>query len=92
MATNDVLQRAFACSLFCTFQILEESKIIMACLDVANGYSEHFVNFVRRVREKFPKHTIIAGNVVTGHRISHLYPLLFFASHSSPNPISLRSH
>lgn len=29
------------------------------CLDVANGYSEHFVEFVKRVREKFPKHTIM---------------------------------
>lgn len=29
------------------------------CLDVANGYSEHFVEFVKMVREKFPKHTIM---------------------------------
>lgn len=29
------------------------------CLDVANGYSEHFVEFVKNVREKFPKHTIM---------------------------------
>lgn len=29
------------------------------CLDVANGYSEYFVEFVKRVREKFPKHTIM---------------------------------
>ena len=36
------------------------------CLDVANGYSEHFVNYVRKVRGRFPQHTIIAGNVVTG--------------------------
>jgi len=38
----------------------------MVCLDVANGYSEHFVQFVRKVREALPKHTIMAGNVVTG--------------------------
>lgn len=36
------------------------------CLDVANGYSEAFVGAVRKVREKFPRKTIIAGNVVTG--------------------------
>ncbi|KAJ3584021.1 hypothetical protein NHX12_014518 [Muraenolepis orangiensis] len=36
------------------------------CVDVANGYSEHFVNFVKDVRRKFPTHTIMAGNVVTG--------------------------
>jgi len=35
------------------------------CLDVANGYSESFVECVRRVRQQFPSHTIFAGNVVT---------------------------
>ena len=34
------------------------------CLDVANGYSEHFVNFVRRVRAAYPKHTIIVRHPV----------------------------
>lgn len=29
------------------------------CLDVANGYSEYFVEFVKKVRETFPKHTIM---------------------------------
>lgn len=29
------------------------------CLDVANGYSEYFVEFVKTVRGKFPKHTIM---------------------------------
>ncbi|XP_063042145.1 GMP reductase 1 isoform X2 [Engraulis encrasicolus] len=42
------------------------------CLDVANGYSEHFVDFVRRVRERFPTHTIMAGNVVTGEMVEEL--------------------
>uniref|UniRef100_A0A672LZS5 GMP reductase n=1 Tax=Sinocyclocheilus grahami TaxID=75366 RepID=A0A672LZS5_SINGR len=42
------------------------------CLDVANGYSEHFVEFVKRVRERFPKHTIMAGNVVTGEMVEEL--------------------
>jgi len=42
------------------------------CLDVANGYSEHFVNFVRRVRDRFPSHTIMAGNVVTGEMTEEL--------------------
>ena len=34
-------------------------------MDVANGYSEHFVACIKKYREKFPKHTIMAGNVVT---------------------------
>jgi hypothetical protein len=29
------------------------------CLDVANGYSEAFVSFVRSVRDQFPEHVII---------------------------------
>jgi len=35
------------------------------CLDVANGYSEKFVEFVRRVRKQWKDKIIIAGNVVT---------------------------
>ncbi|KAH9636309.1 hypothetical protein HF086_003276 [Spodoptera exigua] len=31
------------------------------CLDVANGYSQHFVEYVRKVRAAFPTHTIIDG-------------------------------
>lgn len=31
------------------------------CLDVANGYSEHFVEFVKAVHVRFPKHTIMVG-------------------------------
>ncbi|XP_023680025.2 GMP reductase 1-like [Paramormyrops kingsleyae] len=42
------------------------------CLDVANGYSEHFVEFVKTVRGKFPNHTIMAGNVVTGEMVEEL--------------------
>uniref|UniRef100_A0A0R3RRV9 GMP reductase n=1 Tax=Elaeophora elaphi TaxID=1147741 RepID=A0A0R3RRV9_9BILA len=42
------------------------------CLDVANGYSEIFVDFIRQVREEFPRHTIFAGNVVTGEMAEEL--------------------
>ncbi|CAG0913931.1 unnamed protein product [Notodromas monacha] len=42
------------------------------CLDVANGYSEHFVELVRKVRKLFPKKTIMAGNVVTGEMVEEL--------------------
>jgi len=44
----------------------------MICLDVANGYSEHFVDYIRKVREHYPKHTIMAGNVVTGEMTEEL--------------------
>lgn len=42
------------------------------CLDVANGYSEHFVQFLQDVRKRFPNHTIMAGNVVTGEMVEEL--------------------
>ena len=42
------------------------------CIDVANGYAEHFVNFVKRTREKYPNKTIMAGNVVTGEMVEEL--------------------
>ncbi|XP_008064408.1 GMP reductase 1 isoform X2 [Carlito syrichta] len=51
-------------------EALPQVKFI--CLDVANGYSEHFVEFVKLVRAKFPEHTIMAGNVVTGEMVEEL--------------------
>lgn len=47
-------------------------KIRFICLDIANGYSQHFVDTVKKVRSKFPKHIIIAGNVVTGEMTEEL--------------------
>lgn len=38
---------------------IKEIKFI--CLDVANGYSQHFVEYVRKVRGAFPQHTIIVS-------------------------------
>lgn len=35
------------------------------CIDVANGYSERFVKFVKNIREQYPDIIIMAGNVVT---------------------------
>jgi GMP reductase len=42
------------------------------CIDVANGYSEHFVDFVKRTRSTFPDKIILAGNVVTGEMVEEL--------------------
>jgi GMP reductase len=38
-------------------------QVKFICLDVANGYSEHFVEFVKLVRARFPEHTIMVGMV-----------------------------
>ena len=37
----------------------------MICIDVANGYREVVLNFVKKVRGEFPEKIIIAGNVAT---------------------------
>ncbi len=42
------------------------------CLDVANGYSEHFVEAVKQVRASHPQTVIFAGNVVTGEMVEEL--------------------
>jgi GMP reductase len=47
-------------------------KLKFICIDVANGYSEHFVSFVKQVRKKFTDKVIIAGNVVTGEMVEEL--------------------
>uniref|UniRef100_A0A8R1HL89 GMP reductase n=2 Tax=Caenorhabditis japonica TaxID=281687 RepID=A0A8R1HL89_CAEJA len=52
--------------------VTELPQLKYICLDVANGYSESFVDFIRRVREAYPKHTIMAGNVVTGEMVEEL--------------------
>ena len=36
------------------------------CIDVANGYTERFIEFVKKMRKKYPDAVIMAGNVVTG--------------------------
>lgn len=41
------------------------NAIKYVCIDVANGYTERFVEFVRNFRKVYPHIVIIAGNVVT---------------------------
>ena len=47
-------------------------KLRYVCIDVANGYSERFADFVKRFREYYPEIVIIAGNVVTGEMTEEL--------------------
>jgi len=42
------------------------------CIDVANGYAQPFTDFVKKMREKLPDVTIMAGNVVTGEMVEEL--------------------
>lgn len=52
--------------------IRKHPQIQFLCIDVANGYSEFFVEFVKRMRNSYPDQTIIAGNVVTGEMVEEL--------------------
>ena len=53
--------------------ILKECSFFeFICIDIANGYSDHFSKFVSSVREKYPTKTIIAGNVVTADMTQEL--------------------
>jgi len=50
----------------------QSPQLKFICIDVANGYSEHFVNFVKNTREQYPDKVIMAGNVVTGEMVEEL--------------------
>jgi len=52
--------------------MLEHYPFKYICIDVANGYSEHFGDFVAKIRDEWPNHTIIAGNVVTADMTQEL--------------------
>jgi GMP reductase len=48
------------------------SRLKYVCIDVANGYSERFAQFVKEFRNQYPNIVIIAGNVVTGEMTEEL--------------------
>ena len=50
----------------------ENTSLRFICIDVANGYSEKFVDFVKSTRAKYADKVIIAGNVVTGEMVEEL--------------------
>ena len=49
-----------------------EAAVRYVCIDVANGYTESFVRFVAKIRERYPHLVIMAGNVVTGEMTEEL--------------------
>lgn len=42
------------------------------CIDVANGYAQSFVEYVKSTRSRYPDKTIMAGNVVTREMVEEL--------------------
>jgi len=48
------------------------NKLKYVCIDVANGYSERFLQFINDFRSNYPEVIIIAGNVVTSDQTQEL--------------------
>ena len=53
-------------------RISKKANVRNICIDVANGYTQALVDFVKAIRRKFKKCNIIAGNVVTGEMVEEL--------------------
>ena len=51
-------------------QVGDQLKYV--CIDVANGYSQRFIEYVRHFRQTYPDLVIIAGNVVTADQTQEL--------------------
>ena len=47
-------------------------RLKYVCVDVANGYSERFSQFIKQLRDAYPQIVIVAGNVVTGEMTEEL--------------------
>ena len=47
-------------------------EIPFICIDIANGYSQPLITFIKKVRETYPDKIIVAGNVVTGNMAEEL--------------------
>ncbi|MDR1529540.1 MAG: GMP reductase [Burkholderiales bacterium] len=47
-------------------------RLRFVCVDVANGYTEKFVDFVHKTRRRYPHIVLMAGNVVTGEMTEEL--------------------
>ena len=54
------------------FDILHLTDIDKVCVDIANGYIPKLLDFVKELRERFPRILIMAGNVVTGDMVQDL--------------------
>ena len=53
-------------------QIVELLDPKFICIDVANGYSAKFLDFVKKVRTVYPEKILIGGNIVTREMVEEL--------------------
>ena len=54
------------------YGIADRTQLKYICVDVANGYTETFVDTICNLREQYPSIVIIAGNVVTADQTQEL--------------------
>jgi GMP reductase len=54
------------------YNTVNEHSLKYVCIDVANGYSERFTDYIKSFRSKYPNIVIIAGNVVTADQTQEL--------------------
>jgi len=57
---------------FCAVKQAVGDAMRYVCIDVANGYTKSFVDFIHKFRDAHPRVTIMAGNVVTGEMTEEL--------------------
>jgi len=52
--------------------LVKKLNPMFVCIDVANGYSEKFLECVKLIRSKYPQLTLVAGNVVSNEMVEEL--------------------
>jgi GMP reductase len=53
--------------------VIKQSKYLnKICLDVANGYMYNFLDYIKKIRQKYPNFTIMAGNVATPEGVENI--------------------
>lgn len=53
-------------------QVIALLDPLFVCIDVANGYMKAFVDFVKKIRVKYPQLVIVCGNVVSREMVEEL--------------------
>jgi GMP reductase len=53
-------------------RLLKIFDLPFICVDVANGYTQRFVDVIKMLRDKYPTKTLMAGNVVTAEMTEEL--------------------
>lgn len=52
--------------------VMNEVNADFICIDVANGYTQSFIDALRKIREAYPEKIIMAGNVVTPEMVEEI--------------------